>query len=109
MIYDFSVCPDHIKVEPVRILTFEVAQEGFAETCRFHYSTHGISLEEGVELCDSPIEGLGQSPALEVKVHLFLMGGAVTRTGDQGRKFLGVECSVLDGRVGEPARGNKSL
>ena len=60
-----------IKVKPIRILPFEVAQKGFTETSRLHHTAHALSSEEGVEFCDGAVERLRCGAALEFKVHLF--------------------------------------
>lgn len=99
---DFAVRAHHVKVEPVRVLAFEVAQQGLAESRSLHHTTHSFALEESVELCNGTVKGLGQRAALQVKVHLLRAGGAVAGGIDQSGELLGVECGVLDGSVGKP-------
>lgn len=105
VVHHLPMCPHHIKVEPIRVLPLEVAQEGLAEACRLHHSAHRLALEEGVELRHRPVKGLGVGAGLEVKVHLFRPGRSVAGGVDECCELLGMECGVLDGRVGEPAEG----
>lgn len=57
-----------------------------------------------MKLRDCSIEGLGRGAALEFKVYLFRVGGASTGRADEGGEFLGMEGSVLDGGICEPAQ-----
>lgn len=85
----------HVKVESVGVLTFEVPQEGLAESRCFHHSTDGLTFEEGVKLCDGSVQGLGGRTALEFKVHLLGVRCAIGWGTDQCSEFLGVKCGVL--------------
>ena len=92
----------HVKVEPVWILVLEVAQKGFAESCRLDNPTNRVSLEEGVKLCHSSVQSLGGGAALEFKVHLLRTGGTIAGGADESGEFLCMEGRVLDGRICEP-------
>lgn len=104
VVYHLSVCLGHVKIEPIRVLSLEVAQQGLAETSRLHHSAHRIALEECVELRDGAVEGLGGRAALEFKVHLLRVRGAVGGGADESGELLGMEGSVLDRGIREPGR-----
>lgn len=104
VVYHFVMRPHNVKVEPVWVLPFEVPEKGLAESRCLHHSAHCISFEEGVEFGDCAVQGLGSGSALEVKVHLFWVRGAVARGGDKSGELLSMEGSVLNGGVGEPAK-----
>ena len=55
---NLSVCPCHIKVKPIWILSLEIAQKRLTVTCIFHDPTHCVPLEKCVEFGDSSVQGL---------------------------------------------------
>ncbi len=103
------MCPHHVKVETIRVLVLEVPQERFAESGRLDDSTDRISLEEGVKLRHGSVQRLSRGAALEFKVHLLWVGGAVAKGTDEGGELFCMEGSVLDRGVSEPGGEQKIM
>jgi len=102
---NFSVRLCYVKVKPIRILSLEVAKEGFAVTCIFNNPAHCVPPEERVEFCDSSVQGLCRCSAPQFVLQL--LGGRSIVALHEGTELLSMKGCVLHSRVGESVRNTE--